>query len=210
MIYLFPCKPKQIFPDTPEFDKYDKDPEWVAEPKLNGWRMEVYRDDKDVTVWTRHHTLIPDFAKKAPHLYKAFLRLPHFTVLDGEWLDRNTDIKGHFYFFETLIVASVTKYLLRYKERRPIIEGIKEKFFADVPEIIVPTPIHIGKKKFFYDLIATDSAAEGIVMKNLEKPHPVNFKKSIDTPYWIKVKKPNKHAGHPEVGKTSELKLFGG
>jgi len=85
--FLYPCKPTSLAQDDPHFEVLDRDPDWIAELKLNGWRCLIEKTDKAMLLWTRHRKLIHD---PVEHLREPLQHLPIGTLLDGELIAYRT------------------------------------------------------------------------------------------------------------------------
>jgi bifunctional non-homologous end joining protein LigD len=55
--------------------------EWLYEVKLDGYRCLAGRDEKRVTLWSRHENV---FTTQFPHIARACEKLPPATLVDGE------------------------------------------------------------------------------------------------------------------------------
>ena len=188
MKYYYPCLPQRLEPSSPYFDELDNNKDWIAEVKKNGWRCMVYRNDNDVNLWTRHQTLV-----KEPLIeLKLFMKsiLPPDTILDGELIHyRTKDDKGRLYLFDIIMLAGKLLVNLPLTERRVILEKVVGK----VPSFIELSQwTQIGKKNLYHKSIEGD-LNEGIVLKKLSSQYPVSDRKCLENPYWIKVKKVEKH-----------------
>jgi len=187
ILYYYPCKPKRIYPDSPIMASLDNHKNWIAEVKRRGWRCLVYKEKGTVTLWTRHKTLIQD----ALIPIRTYLQtLPDGIVLDGELIERATkNIKGILYLFDMIVENEMPIFNLSLHERRKRLENTVK----DYPDCIqIPEWVRIGKKRLYEMSIDTEDQ-EGIVMKKIDSPYLISFNGSKDTPFWLKVKKPENH-----------------
>lgn len=194
MKYLFPCKPNALGIGSSFLEEVDRSPSWIAEVKKNGWRCLVYRES-GVVLWTRHKTVIDD---PSPLLRDCLLAVPEQTVLDGEFLHHRTaDVKGHLYLFDVLIFRGklITHFPLR--ERRKRLEEVGSLLQAG-DSVTVAQQTRVGKKQLYYESIKSEEN-EGIVLKKLDSIYPVSDKRCLQNPFWLKVKKLEKHVYSKEA-----------
>jgi len=180
--YLFPCKPNTIKPSSKYFDELDKDPEWLAEVKKNGWRCCVYSNGK-IELWTRHHTPI---TKPVPRLREVLSKLvPKGMVPDGEILDhRSATSPGRLYLFDLLYYKFKLITTLPLSERRKILEDN----ITPVPGVVeIAHQVMVGKKHLFNSLQANED--EGIVMKRINSPYIASINSCQQNPFWLKVRR---------------------
>ena len=195
MNYYFPCKPNTLNPASPLLDALDRDINWVAEVKKNGWRALPTKDESgNLTIWTRHKTLIKD---PAPELREALAEMmPPGTILDGEFINNRTKgIKGKLYLFDIIVLEGRLLVDLPLRERRQILEGV----VVEGPHIELAKQVRVGKKQLYYQSIEGEEN-EGIVIKRLDSKYLASEKSCPQHPYWLKVKRVEKHI---KVGKEN-------
>ena len=192
-MYLYPCKPNALTPDSKLFDELDRDIGWIAEVKKNGWRALPTKDEKDnLTIWTRHKTLIK---VSAPELREALAAMmPPKTILDGEFINNRTKgVKGKLYLFDIIMLEGKLLVDLPLRERRKILEGVVK----ETQDITLAQQVRVGKKQLYYQSIEGEEN-EGIVIKRLDSKYLASEKSCPQHPYWLKVKRVEKHI---KVGK---------
>lgn len=178
MIYIYPNKPNWI--DKQDIKLYEK-PNWIAERKKNGWRCLAYRNQNNLELWTRHHTLIPDLLPKTRSL---LMQLTLDTVIDGELIDKRTkDVKDEYYAFDILFFEGKPLVNVPWKERRKILENLNLIVGMELSE-----PINLGKR-MLYDMAVKDGD-EGIVLKEINSTYIVDLKSCQNNPLWLKAKRP--------------------
>jgi ATP-dependent DNA ligase len=193
----FPCKPNRLSPGSDLFRRLDNDAGWIAEVKKNGWRCLACKDGGALTLWTRHHTTIND---PLPEL-RALLTeiLPEGCVIDGELLQNRTkQIKGVCYVFDLLTLEGTVTNLPLWRRRR-LLEAIFETAMlkianrgGNVHPVEVAHQYQIGKVKLYYDSI-TGEENEGIVLKHVNSTYNASELRCLQNPYWLKVKRIEKH-----------------
>ncbi len=184
--YYYPCKPMQIYPSFSLTNELDNNLGWIAEVKKRGWRCLVYKENGKVTLYTRHRTIIND---PLPEIREYLKSLPDNIVLDGELIEKATkNKKGILYLFDIIYKDKLLCFLPLFHRRR-----ILEEVLRDYPLCIQLSQwTRIGKKKL-YEISINEEDEEGIVMKKLDSVYLVDLKESKKTPYWLKLKKDEKH-----------------
>jgi bifunctional non-homologous end joining protein LigD len=196
MRYYYPCKPNEISANSRYFEQLDNDVRWIAEVKKNGWRCLADKEAGSFVLWTRHKTFIVDPLKD---LRSALLSmLPNNTRIDGELINNRTkDVKGIYYVFDILVYKGETLFNLPLRERREILEGA----IKPLPFIELAQQFTTGKKELYSKAILNE-VNEGIVMKKLDSRYLASQTRCPQNPYWLKVKRPEKHIYTKKGGTT--------
>jgi len=185
MKYLYPCKPNPLALGSPFLDELDKDVRWIGEIKKNGWRCLVHRDS-GLVLWTRHKTTINEPLEA---LRDGLMAVPEQTILDGELVHfRTTDIKGVLYLFDILLHKGRQLTDLPFADRRKVLEDV----CAKISGVELAAQVRIGKKALYHQALK-DPVNEGIVLKKLDSKYLVSEKRCLQNPFWLKVKRPEKH-----------------
>ena len=196
-MYLYPCKPNSLTPASPLFDELDRDIGWIAEVKKNGWRaMPTKDEDGKLTIWTRHKTLIKE---RSPGTKRGAGRHDAGRALsfDGEFINNRTKgVKGKLYLFDIIMLEGRLLVDLPLRERRKILEGVVR---SKVPILNSPNRSRVGKKQLYHQSIEGEEN-EGIVIKRLDSKYLASEKSCPQHPYWLKVKRVEKHI---KVGKEA-------
>lgn len=192
-MYLYPCKPNTLTPDSRLFDELDRDIGWIAEVKKNGWRsLPITDGDGKLTMWTRHKTLLSGPSEELKAALSGMM--PAGTILDGEFINNRTKaVKGKLYLFDILMLEGKLLIDLSLRERRRILEGVVK----ETPDIVLARQVRVGKKQLYYQSIEGEEN-EGIVIKRLDSKYLASEKSCPQHPYWLKVKRVEKHI---KVGK---------
>ncbi len=185
MRYLYPCKPNPLAADSPFLNELDKDVHWIGEIKKNGWRCLIYRE-KELTLWTRHKTIIME---PLALLRDSLMAVPEQTILDGELIHfRTIDVKGVLYLFDVLVHRGRQITELPLADRRKLLEDVA----AGLAGVELAQQVRVGKKALYHRAIE-ESVNEGIVLKKLDSKYLVSEKRCLQNPFWLKVKRPEKH-----------------
>ncbi len=185
MKYLYPCKPNPLSLDSPFLDELDKDVRWIGEIKKNGWRCLIHRD-KEVILWTRHKTVIHE---PLAALRDSLRAVPEDTILDGELIHfRTQDVKGVLYLFDILVHKGRQLTHLPLADRRKILEEVA----GGLTGVELAQQVRVGKKALYHRALL-DPVNEGIVLKKIDSPYLVSEKRCLQNPFWLKVKRPEKH-----------------
>lgn len=187
MRYYYPCKPNRLSLDSPFMNKLDNNIQWIAEIKKNGWRCLAHKD-KELTLMTRHNTLITEpLVELRATLFEM---MPDRTVIDGELINNRTkDVKGVYYVFDVLTLEGGLLFHLPLHKRREILE----KILSPTPSLYLAEQFVLGKKELYSKAIAESDLNEGIVIKKLDSTYMASPTSCRQHPYWLKVKRPEKH-----------------
>jgi ATP-dependent DNA ligase len=178
-----------MHPNSTGFATLENDKRWIAEVKMNGWRAVIIRDDEEL-IWNKHGSLISD---PLPIIRSALRGLPIGTVLDAEliWSRRVEGVMDGLYVFDLLYYMGETVVDLQFKDRRRLLEDLWGNW--ETPEsITLARQVQVGKR-LLYEQSITDPLTEGIVCKRLDSRYPIGVTKVLDNPYWVKVKRVEKH-----------------
>jgi bifunctional non-homologous end joining protein LigD len=198
MPYWFPCKPNRLSPTSELFKRLDNDRNWIAEVKKNGWRCLAYKEGGALTLWTRHHTTIN---APLPDIRSLLVKiLPDRCVIDGELIENRTKgIKGVYYVFDILALNG-TFLNLPLRERRRLLEPILKVSEMGGP-IELARQYQIGKVKLYHNSISGEEN-EGVVLKHVNSPYNASPARCLQNPYWLKVKRLEKHITGVNYGKS--------
>lgn len=187
MRYYYPCMPQRLSVTSPYFDELDNDKGWIAEVKKNGWRCLVYKDS-EVRLYTRDKTLVKEPLNEIKEYFNMIL--PENTIIDGELIHyRTKEDKRRFYVFDIIMLAGKLVNNLKLFERRKFLEEV----IKNLPNFIELSEwVRIGKRNLYNKSIEGD-LNEGIVLKKLDSVYPLSDRKCLNNPFWIKVKKIEKH-----------------
>jgi ATP-dependent DNA ligase len=184
--------PRRIYIDSELFIQLDLSPEWVAEPKLNGWRCLIIRDEHGLFLWSRKHSLWGTVKYPYPNL-RIDLNgvIPMNCMFDGELLDRRANdfgerIRETLVLFDCLVFEGKDVCDLPYSERRKLIETIQPSNHIRLAE-----QYDTGRAELYRKLVALGE--EGIVFKKRTARYEYGYSLSPESPLWIKVKRPEKH-----------------
>jgi len=165
-------RPARVWPDTPFYERLCRDPDWVAEPKKNGWRcMACAGKQVQPTLWSRHGRKIEKDVY-AP-LQAELAQLPP-ARLDGELLIKS----GVLWVFDLLAVGDTFYFTLPYSERRALLQD----YIGEGSDLIKPVPSWedpVTKRQSYARAMADGD--EGIVFKHRDRKYPTG-----DTNHWIK------------------------
>lgn len=188
--YVFPMKPVRIYPG-PTADRLLNDPKWVIETKYDGCRAMVYvGSDGTIEVWNRHERIIPE--SRIPDIYAELRRLPlpPGTVLDGEVYPRGvvataTPAPG-VYKLALFDIMQVRGSLdARQARLRAILESVS------LSRVHFVEQAEVDKRQFLARAMA-DPLCEGVVLKQRDSGRVDNPKRSVESPVWLKIRKPDK------------------
>jgi ATP-dependent DNA ligase len=173
-MYFFPAKPKLITLRQGLFQKLNSDPNYVAELKYNGDRLELITPNggKDFEWWNRYENRFHFTPSSRLLETSKSLRLKGFCQLDGELIDHRTKgVKNTAILFDIIVYNGEVMVEKTFAERRELlwqIFGAPEEIF-DIPEegMNLAPQWPSGEFKDVYDLYTKVGWIEGLVMKDL-------------------------------------------
>jgi ATP-dependent DNA ligase len=115
--------------------KLPEGPKWTYEIKLDGYRLEVVRHGREITLYSRRQNV---FNQKFPYIATALKGLPGDTVIDGELVAlgpdgrpdfnlrnfRSAESRIHYYAFDILIHQGQRLTELPLSERRAVLSTV--------------------------------------------------------------------------------------
>ena len=187
--YFFPEKPTLISKDQSLTAELSADPDYVAEKKYNGVRLQLHYLNGKFQFWGRHKDLLkftPDAELSAA--LKA-LPLEGYCLFDGEL--RNNKVIGvrqKIMIFDVFVWNGEILTGVPFSERRAIIESL-------VPVDGEPIGCPFEFKDNFIEVfnkVTTDDEIEGLVIKNLKGELKISRTSPVNSAWMYKVRKPSK------------------
>jgi DNA ligase-1 len=130
--------------------------------------------------------------------------LPDRCVIDGELIENRTKaIKGVYYVFDILALNGTSILNLPLRERRQLLEPILKisERGGHVGPIELARQYQIGKVKLYHESIQGEEN-EGIVLKHVNSAYNASLARCLQNPYWLKVKRLEKHVTGVNYGKS--------
>jgi ATP-dependent DNA ligase len=196
--YFFPEKPTLISKDQNLTAKLSADPDYVAERKYNGIRLQLHFLNGKWQFWGRHQDLLkftPDaeLQKELDSLSEE-IRLtvngkPGYCLLDGELRNNKTKgVRQKIMLFDVFIWNGEVLTGMPFAERRAIIESLVP---VDGEPIGCPVQFK-GEFISVFNTVTTDDEIEGIVIKNTKAPFKISRTSPVNSSWMFKVRKPSK------------------
>lgn len=168
--------------------------EWIVEPKIDGWRLEIIKDKGKVYFYGRRLEKNPDWSKKLKISKEIFECVPDGTILDGElYSDKGRRFipslfsetykaKPIIYIFDIIYYKGEFVGDLPLFRRKEILNSLK---FGEVVQTLKFKELKDLEK----DLRESISLGnEGIVIKEINSKYIVGKDSPIVTLYWKKIK----------------------
>ena len=197
MNFFYPPQPIRLWPNSSFFKgQLNSDPNFTAEIKYNGWRLEIHTDPKALIFYNRHGTIINIDSKLFEHKFK---NIPTESVFDGELVNfRTKDVKNIIVLWDCMFWGGRDLRKLPLSERRSYLASwqkapkqLETKTMGQVYRI------RECKRDLvkFYDVVMSrnDPLEEGIVIKDKKSLYEFSIKSKIETASWYKIKKPGDH-----------------
>lgn len=199
MNFFYPPQPTRLWPSSTFFrNMLNSHPDYDAEIKFNGWRLEIHVHENSLIFYNRHGTIINIDSNKFLH---AFKDVPVGSIFDGELIDKRTkNIKNVIVLWDCMFWGNKDIRPLPLKERRTYLKRWvrvpKKKSFIskDLGQVFRTYQVK-SKLIEFYEIIVekNNPLEEGIVIKNNNSKYDYSIKGKFDTINWYKIKKPGEH-----------------
>lgn len=187
---IYPMQPIPYFGE-----KIDEN--WVAEPKIDGWRMQIIRyEDGRIEFWGRRLEKKPNWTpklKKFAEIVKKFL--PDGSLLDSEITDERgrryipsifagrKDSKPKIYVFDVIFFKGKDVSSLPLKKRREILESINF-----IPPFFLIEQFEIKNNLDEILKIVKENNWEGIILKHKYSIYEIGEKAPHAIEFWRKIK----------------------
>jgi ATP-dependent DNA ligase len=188
--------PIWLMQPIPYFGERIKKSDWLVEPKIDGWRMQIISDENgSIQFWGRRLEKKPNWTKKLSNLSKQLEKvLPPGTLVDAELCAKG----GR---------RAIPSVLAKKRKARPIIYVFdlvyyNQKFLGNqalkqrktqLKKLSWPYPFEVITGKPFRDLnkelnSALQKGFEGIIIKRKDSKYRIGTKCPESTEYWRKIK----------------------
>jgi ATP-dependent DNA ligase len=163
--YFYPEQPRRPEDGLALLDQLSPDPDWVAEPKYNGNRLQLYGFDGDWQFWNRHGSRMAYVP--SPELLTALnhLKLEGLWHFDGEL--RHNKVKGtrhQIVLYDLFIADGEFLIMPDFGTRRAVLETLIGDHLTG-PLSLAPQ-FTTSFRRVFQEL-RQDKELEGLVLKNL-------------------------------------------
>ena len=198
-MYFYPEKPKLMHVKQDLFGLLSGDPNWVAEKKYNGSRLQLHLIDGKFQFWNRHEKkfgYIPtddldlELALFGSRLWKSRpTSVPlDYCLFDGELRHHKTiGVRNKIIIYDIFIYDGQLLVGVPFFKRREILETVLEINYEPLGLI---EQFHIGFDKLF-DTVIEDPEIEGLVLKNLKGKLNLGRNGPVDSRWMFKVRKPS-------------------
>jgi ATP-dependent DNA ligase len=184
MHFYFPTKPTRISIDSQIFALCDKDNNFVAQRKKDGWRIQIHKSGSQILIFTRHKKLLFPLVPEVDWNVLCSDLLKHIQadscIIDGEFMHRRTAQKETLYVWD-LFELEGKRARLPYFERKALLSQI----VLPCRTLNVLEDYSSNFAKLWHSL--DRSLDEGLVIKDLREQLVVNFNKTIKSPRQYKI-----------------------
>lgn len=197
MHFYFPTKPTRISIDSSIFAQCERDPNFIAQRKKDGWRIQIHKSGDSVQIFTRHNRPLPPLVSDVD--WDSTKRLIagsidcESCVLDGEFMHRRSLQKETFYLWDIFELNSKPVKLSYEKRQNELTRIIHSSSTFQVLE---------NHHSNFYELWSSldRTRDEGLVIKDIRESLNINFKRTTKSPrqYKILLDDPHNQCGDSE------------
>lgn len=184
MKFYFPLKPTRISIESSILKDCNTDPNFIAQKKKDGWRVQIQKSGNNILLLTRHNKplepMISDIDwEEMKQMIVRSIRCQS-CIIDGEFLHRRGREKRSFYLWD-MFELNGKKLSLPYLERKEILNlNINSTQNFQI--------LHDYKKDFLELWQSLDNELdEGIVIKDLREPLYINYSKTIKSSRQYKI-----------------------
>ena len=179
MTWRYPDKPAaQIGRDALD----DLPGNYVAELKMDGWRVVIEQTAGGLTFTTRHKKPCPVSAGLRAKLTGELAGLPVGSIVDGEWLARRPAAREEsLWLFDIMRHGSIDLYASDTLARLDVL-------YDSVPGWLI-VPHSLSTYADFFDIMHDERAdAEGIVLKRADARYIGSYRECANNAAWLKCK----------------------
>ena len=197
MNFFYPPQPIRLWPNGSFFQQLSVDPNYLAEIKYNGWRLEIHIDPKALIFYNRHGTIINiDTTLFAD----SFKNIPAKSVFDGELINfRTIDVKNVIVLWDCMFWGGKDLRPLPLYERRTYLDCFKlapKKLTSKKKGQVFWNKQWKSNFPALYEKVIERNAPfeEGLVIKDKTSKYEFSIKSKFETASWYKIRKIGNHA----------------
>lgn len=192
--FRYPDKPQ---PSTLDFVRTLNTTDWVAQSKLDGWRVlcsSQWHEKDNVEIYTRHNVpLAKALKQKVPQNILNMFKNMQFekqTIYDGEFIGRRGAKEHSIGLFDILMLDGKWITNLPFVERFGKLTEIYNSRILGCECIFLTDTVEKDFVEYYEKMhsLASTKLVEGIVIKNKNSKLIASRKKCEDNPGWFKIK----------------------
>lgn len=166
--YFYPEKPTLVSIEQDIFDQMSDDPNWIAEPKYNGSRLQLHIMDGRAEFWDRQgNKLAYQPTDEILAEIKRIFDTDGYYVFDAELRhNKVVGVRNKIMIYDIHIMNNHLLVGLPFSERRHFLETYRFLTVGAEP-IGIPVQYKTDFRNVFNTLIAENDEFEGLVMKKL-------------------------------------------
>ena len=192
--YFFPEKPKLISKDQPLFKRLSDDPDWIAELKYNGSRLQLHNFDGKFEFWDRHHSKLNYQPSDWMMDNLNHSKLPKgYNLFDGELRhNKVVGVQDRIVLFDVFIWDGEMLLDKTFQERREILKShfVEAMWDQDLKTQRLEITEHFyGNFDVVYNNVIEHPEIEGLVMKKLNSRFNLSRTSNIPSGWMMKVRK---------------------
>jgi ATP-dependent DNA ligase len=188
--YFYPERPRLLHIEQPLFEQLSQDPNWVAEPKYNGSRLQLHFVAGAWQFWNRHEQ--PMVYTPSPEVFDALagLNLKGYWLFDGELRHKKTrGISHKIVLYDVFIRQGDLLLGQPFADRRGILETLLH-YHGDY-HVLGLAPQYEENFRQVFGLLTQDEEIEGLVLKNLQGQLQLGRSRAAESRWMWKVRQPS-------------------
>lgn len=190
--YFYPEKPALISVNQGLFHELSNDPNYFAEPKYNGTRLQLHRlTSGDWLFYGRHGELLA--YQPSTEVVKALNQLPlkGYWLFDGELRHGKTaGVMHRIILFDVFVASGFLLLGIPFKERRGTLEIIFHYADLDSGYHLDMAPQYESNFDTLFNNLTTEDEIEGLVIKDQRGILNLGRTSAQDSTWLFKVRKP--------------------
>ncbi|MDI6854035.1 MAG: hypothetical protein QME75_10600 [Deltaproteobacteria bacterium] len=195
--YFYPERPRLLHIEQPLFERLSRDPDWVAEPKYNGSRLQLHHLDGAWFFWNRHQQLM-DY-RPSREIIDALdgLDLKGYWLFDGELRHHKTrGISHKIVLYDVFIREGELLLNAPFQDRRNLLAYVLRPHLLayggepDAPALGMPCQYYDGWRRVFAE-VTRNEEIEGLVLKNRRGRLNLGRTKAAESSWMWKVRRPS-------------------
>jgi len=187
--YFYPERPRLLHIEQPLFDTLSDHPDWIAEPKYNGSRLQLHYLNGAWQFWNRHeqkmnYTPSPEVEEALATL--SNLNLKGYWLFDGELRHNKTKgVRHKIMLYDVFIREGELLTGHPFWMRREILEELVLR-----PPLDLPMQHRAGFRGVFGRFIENEEL-EGLVIKNIRGQLQLGRGRAVESKWMWKIRKPS-------------------
>jgi len=188
--YFYPERPRLLHIEQPLFEQLSRDPNWVAEPKYNGSRLQLHLVNGAWQFWNRHEQPMAYTPSREVLDALAGLNLEGYWLFDGELRHKKTrGISHKIVLYDVFIRQGELLLGQPFGDRRSLLETLLH--YRGDYHVLSLAPQYEENFRQVFGLLTQEEEIEGLVIKNLQGQLQLGRSRGVESRWMWKVREPS-------------------